>query len=155
MLELLVSIAMIAIGRLLVNRSLLKEQTTFEDLIGHKRRPNDVEPLIKITIGNKPAYSVITKLIVILWSIIGILFLGLIFFVVKNNIQICLIIFCVMLVIQGIIQILGLIKYRWEMLLFKTERTKMMVTAVVCGKLLIIIGGLFLIINLVSIFSFS
>ena len=72
MLELLVSIAMIAIGRLLVNRSLLKEQTTFEDLIGHKRRPNDVEPLIKITIGNKPAYSVITKLIVILWSIIGI-----------------------------------------------------------------------------------
>lgn len=91
--ELLVSIVMIVLGRVLVNRSLSKEQTTFEDLIGHKRRRKDIEPLIKTTRENKPAYVIVTKLIVVLWSIIGILFLVLLFFVIKNNIQICLIIF--------------------------------------------------------------
>ncbi|MFT8425919.1 MAG: hypothetical protein ABF682_11595 [Liquorilactobacillus sp.] len=153
--ELLVSIVMIVLGRVLVNRSLSKEQTTFEDLIGHKRRRKDIEPLIKTTRENKPAYVILTKLIVVLWSIIGILFLVLLFFVIKNNIQICLIIFCVMLVVQGIIQILGLFKYRWETTLLKIERTKPMIIAVVCGRLLIIFGGIVLIINLVSILSFS
>lgn len=153
--ELLVSIAMIVVGRVLVNRSLSKEQTTFEDLIGHKRRSKDIEPLVKITKENKPAYIIVTKLIVSLWSIIGILLLGLIFFVIKNNIQICLIVFCAMLIVQGIIQILGIVKYRWETKLLKIERTKMMIAAVVCGRLLIIFGGILLIINLVSMISFS
>ncbi|MFT8458264.1 MAG: hypothetical protein ABF695_03555 [Liquorilactobacillus ghanensis] len=143
--EVIISVVLMLIGQLLAKNSYHQERE--QSLMSLDAEPKDGRSLVKIAKKVKPAYLVVIKLILVLYLLMGILFVGIVLFL--NNKQLYLILFTVALVVFCIIQLLGLVKYNWELTIFKTVRTKKMITEAISGRLLTIISAVFLLSNII------